>query len=89
MTNIEAIMELEQLYDLVSSKMQIALDVAFESLDHTNNTNMAKWVETGYVGNGNYTFQCSNCKATDTHTKAVNVPYCWKCGSKMIGEKNQ
>ena len=41
------------------------------------------WIETGYVGNDNYNFECSECHHTDTHSKAVKVNYCWYCGADM------
>jgi hypothetical protein len=35
------------------------------------------------VQNGNYRYICSCCGYSDTHSKAVRVPYCWHCGAKM------
>lgn len=31
----------------------------------------------------NNVYICSNCRATEKHNINVNVPYCWRCGSKM------
>ena len=45
------------------------------------------WIETGYVGNDNYNFECSECHHTDTHSKAVKVNYCWYCGARMESEE--
>lgn len=48
-----------------------------------------KWKKlTCYDENLNADFQCSNCLAGDTHALGVEVPYCWKCGSRMDGEEN-
>lgn len=41
------------------------------------------WIESGYVGNDNYLFECSECHHTDTQSKAVKVNYCWYCGADM------
>ena len=45
------------------------------------------WIESGYVGNDNYLFECSECHYTDTQSKAVKVNYCWHCGADMRGDK--
>ena len=39
--------------------------------------------------NGNYRFECSNCGCSDTHSKATEVPYCWKCGADMRGKDDE
>ncbi len=39
------------------------------------------------VANGNYSYECSNCKHGDLQSKSVEVPYCWFCGAKMKKEK--
>lgn len=36
------------------------------------------------IENDNYRFICSECQCSDIHAKGVVVPYCWKCGAKMI-----
>ena len=36
------------------------------------------------VENGNYRFICSECQYSDIHAKGTLVPYCWKCGAKMV-----
>lgn len=47
------------------------------------------WIESGYVGNDNYLFECSECHHTDTQSKAVKVNYCWHCGADMRGVKHE
>lgn len=37
------------------------------------------------IRNGNYLYECSNCKHTDLHAKEQKVPYCWYCGAEMEG----
>lgn len=32
----------------------------------------------------NYRFICSECQSSGVHAKDVIVPYCWKCGAKMV-----
>ena len=39
--------------------------------------------------NGNYRFECSVCGYSDTHSKATEVPYCWKCGADMRGKDDE
>lgn len=36
------------------------------------------------VVNDNFRFICSECLCSDIHAKNTIVPYCWKCGAKMI-----
>lgn len=36
------------------------------------------------VENDNYRFICSECQCSDIHAKWTKVPYCWKCGAKMV-----
>ena len=36
------------------------------------------------VENDNYRFICSECQCSDIHAKGTVVPYCWKCGAKMV-----
>ena len=36
------------------------------------------------VENDNYRFICSECQCSDIHAKGAIVPYCWKCGAKMV-----
>lgn len=35
------------------------------------------------VANGNYLYECSECKFVDLHAKSAIVPYCWHCGVHM------
>ena len=52
--------------------------------------NQAEWIRIGdYDCDNNAPFECSNCHAGDTHAKGVRVPYCWKCGAKMKGAKDE
>ena len=34
--------------------------------------------------NGNGFYTCSVCGAGDTHALTMYVPYCWKCGARML-----
>ena len=36
------------------------------------------------VENDNYRYICSKCQCSDIHAKGTIVPYCWKCGAKMV-----
>lgn len=36
--------------------------------------------------NGNYRYVCSECDHSDIHAKTQEVPYCWYCGTKMVGD---
>ena len=36
------------------------------------------------VENDNYRFICSECQCSDIHAKGTIVPYCWKCGRRMV-----
>lgn len=45
------------------------------------------WIEKGYVGDGKYLFECSECHSTDTQSKTAKVNYCWNCGADMKGGK--
>ena len=43
-----------------------------------------KWLQTQDKDeNGNSYYICSVCGSGECHAPEVNVPYCWKCGSKM------
>lgn len=47
-----------------------------------------RWIQDGGLdedGNGQY--HCSVCSAGENHNPIVDVPYCWKCGAKMDGER--
>ena len=65
-----------------------AFDMAISALSENKEEDRPKghWIEIGYVGNGNYMFECSECHHTDTQSKAVKVNYCWNCGADMRGE---
>lgn len=36
------------------------------------------------IENDNYRFICSECQCSDIHAKGTIVPYCWKCGHRMV-----
>ena len=49
----------------------------------------AKWkFVAGPDEDHNLQFMCDNCGAGDVHAADVTVPYCWKCGARMDGGKN-
>lgn len=42
-----------------------------------------KWIPTGEIGEyGDRWYKCSACFSRDLHRPAVNVCYCWNCGSR-------
>ena len=47
-----------------------------------------KWIECHEEENGNFLFECSVCHKGDIHAKEVEVSYCWNCGAKMDGGKD-
>ena len=65
-----------------------AMKCAISALSENKGEDRTKghWIESGYVGNDNYLFECSECHHTDTQSKAVKVNYCWHCGADMRGE---
>ena len=38
------------------------------------------------VENGNYLFECSVCHASNLSDFRTRVPYCWHCGTHMLGK---
>ena len=85
MTREEAIDLLDNLKGMIEDSQGNNYDEAFrmaiEALKQEPKT--GNWIETEYVGNDNYNFECSECHHTDTHSKAVKVNYCWYCGADM------
>lgn len=59
-----------------------------ELLELRKTSRHGKWV---YIfepdENDNVQCNCSVCGARDLHAKDMVVPYCWKCGANMDGEK--
>lgn len=41
------------------------------------------------LDNGNALYECSNCGHADLHAETQEVPYCWFCGSWMLGEDGE
>ena len=39
--------------------------------------------------NDNYWYVCSECGHSDLHSKSQEVPYCWWCGARMVGEEHE
>ena len=69
-----------------------AFDIAIEALRHERQK--GHWIlsqsqDKEDTDNGNYRFECSNCGHSDTHSKATEVPYCWKCGADMRGKDDE
>ena len=81
MTNEEHIEQLKKLRSFHNGSYGRSINKAIEALKQEPKT--GHWIETGYVGNDNYNFECSECHHTDTHSKAVKVNYCWYCGADM------
>ena len=43
------------------------------------------WIKTSDTDeNGNAQYTCSECYCGDVHAEVQIVPYCWKCGAKMV-----
>lgn len=66
----------------IKAKDLMALDMAIIALQEQK---VGKWKHLLYVGNDNYDWECSECGFKDTHSKDVEVPFCWHCGAKMEG----
>ena len=47
-----------------------------------NEHKISHWIPLDYIGVGMY--ECANCHAVDEHDNDVNVPYCWRCGCRMV-----
>lgn len=46
------------------------------------------WIDTGKSDDaGNSFYMCSVCGCGDYHYPIVEVPYCWKCGARMDGNR--
>ena len=85
MTREEAINRLkegEPFSEICDPTWDEALNMAISALSENKEEDRPKghWIEIGYVGSGNYMFECSECHHTDTQNKAVKVNYCWHCG---------
>ena len=94
MTREEAIYLLKNTAWLAPSLVPVdeAIDMAIEALE--NERPKGYWIlsqsqDKEDTDNGNYRFECSNCGYSDTHSKATEVPYCWKCGADMGGESDE
>ena len=55
-----------------------------------NSRPQGEWIlkETDCDDGGNNRYECSNCTYTDIHADSAEVHYCWHCGAKMRGTKN-
>ena len=76
----------------INEKLFDALGVAMEALENERPKGcwiLSKSQNKEDTDNGNYRFECSNCGCFDTHSKATEVPYCWKCGADMRGENDE
>ena len=70
-----------------TDELYIALKMAIEALEQEPKT--GHWIladdqNEEDVENDNYRFICSECQCSDIHAKGTIVPYCWKCGAKMV-----
>jgi len=46
-----------------------------------------EWIPIGEVDkDNNQRVECSHCHAGDLHAVGVEVPYCWRCGARMVSE---
>lgn len=46
-----------------------------------------EWIPIGEVDkDNNQQVECSHCHAGDLHAVGVEVPYCWRCGARMVEE---
>lgn len=77
------------IYDLGVSDRDIYCKWLIEDAPTIEERKTGKWIEISPPDeNGNAHYECSVCGAGETHTPAVEVPYCWKCGAEMRGGKN-
>ena len=61
----------------------------YESGVRDKEAEQGEWIRTGYLGNGNAHYECSNCHYGDEHAEGQEVPYCWHCGAKMKEAENE
>lgn len=48
------------------------------------------WIKfEGPDDNDNAQYNCSNCGAGDISAVNQVIPYCWRCGAKMLGKFNR
>ena len=40
-------------------------------------------------GNDNFAYFCSYCHYQDVHSTRADVKYCWNCGARMDGDKDE
>lgn len=66
----------------IKTKTAEALEMAIQALEERKT---GRWIEVLFVGNDNYDWECSECGFKDTHSKDVEVPFCWHCGAEMEG----
>ena len=75
---------LAYVFQWLSEEFEITGDAVFaDPVKH------GRWIQDGELdedGNGQY--HCSVCSAGEKHNPIVDVPYCWKCGADMRGEKD-
>lgn len=95
MTNEQAFQEIQDWIkdDGVGRISIIALSIALNALkiqiDNPETIIQSHWIDEcqdDEAGNGLFT--CPVCQHTDAHSRKVEVPYCWFCGTKMIPDAN-
>ena len=87
MTREEAIRELKIQFIGEYDRQREAKDMAIKALEQEQKTGhwiLADEQDKEDVENDNYRFICSECRCSDIHAKGTIVPYCWKCGIRMI-----
>lgn len=76
------------------SLTDLEIEIEMTITDYTDAADVApviyaKWkFVAGPDEDNNLQFMCDNCGAGDVHAADVTVPYCWRCGARMDGEKN-
>ena len=72
--------------NLTERKNMINKFKALPSAEKTGKWILAKDQIKEDTENGNYRYVCSECDHSDIHAKTQEVPYCWHCGARMVGD---
>ena len=82
---VEAVQDVDT-RETVSVSEEVKAINALPSAEKTGKWILAKNQSKEDTENGNYRYVCSECDYSDIHAKTQEVPYCWHCGAKMVGD---